>query len=395
MTNLLFLRFTSATILAASVLVSACRGKSPSTQIVDIKTSDSVVLKGTLFAAAKPGPAVLLLHQCDAQRKVWDSLGVKLMNAGISALSVDYRGFGESGGAPFGKLTPAEMTRMQTEKWPADIDSAYAFLLAQPNVDARKIGIAGGSCGADNAVQLALRHKGIKALALLAGGLTTNSRKYIAAADAPPVFVGAAADDKYMNFVDIMSWYFALSPNKQSRSITYHDGGHAALVFEKHPDFADSVSKWYSAVLLNTPALLPSTNGTPMNADVVKIINELDQPSGAESVSQKLAEARKQNPHAQLFPEFYANQLGYEHMQANDNVGAIAIMKLNTVAYPDSPNAMDSLGDVYLAAGDKKSALETAKQTLIRLKTDSTDTAERKKALQDAAEGKIKQLSKP
>ncbi|MEO7997957.1 MAG: acyl-CoA thioester hydrolase/BAAT C-terminal domain-containing protein, partial [Gemmatimonadaceae bacterium] len=307
MTNRQVSRVVSAATLAAAILSSACAEKAATFRVVDIKTSDSVVLKATLFAAAKPGPAVLLLHQCDEQRKVWDSLGVKLMNAGITALSVDYRGFGESGGASFAKLTPSEMTRVQTDVWPADIDSAYAFLLAQPNVDATKIGLGGGSCGADNAAQLATRKKNIKALAFLAGGVAHAGRVYVGAPDAPPIFVGAAADDKYANFVEIMGWLAALSTNKQSRIIEYPDGGHAALVFNKHPAFADSIANWFAAVLLAKPELLPTTNGKPMNADVAKTLSEIDGLGGAESVSQKLAAARRQNPTAQLFPEFYAN----------------------------------------------------------------------------------------
>ena len=55
---------------------------------------------------------------------------------------------------------------------------------------------------------------------------------------------------------------------------------------------------------------------------------------------------------------------------------------------------MDSLGDVYLAAGDKGSALATAKRTLVLLEKDTVDQPQRKTDLRNAAEGKIKELSK-
>lgn len=389
------LRLTSivvrASALVSSMLLSACGEKAPATPtVIDVRSSDSVVLKATLFAAAKPGPAVIMLHQCDEQRKVWDSLGVKLMNAGISAMSVDYRGYGESGGVPHEKLTPQEANRLVAEQWPVDIDSAYALLLRQPNVDSTRIGIAGGSCGVENAVQLARRKHGIKALTLLAGGAAHDGRLYIAAAGAPPVFVGAAADDKYANFVEIMGWMFSLSPNKQSRIIEYADGGHAAVVFNKHPAFADSIAKWFSAVLMDKPELLPTTNGKPMDQAVAKVLDELDQPGGAELVAQKLSAARTKDSKAQLFPEYYANALGYEHAQAGDHAGAIAIMKLNTLAYPASPNAMDSLGDIYAAAGDRKNAVEAAKRALILLETDTTDTEQRKDEIRSSAVAKLK-----
>lgn len=351
------------------------------------------MLKATVFPAAKRGPAVLLLHQCDEQRKVWDSLGVKLSRAGITTLTVDYRGYGESGGIPHAKQSPAELEKMMTSQWPADIDSAYAYLLRQENVDSTRIGIGGGSCGVENALQLARRKSNAKALVLLAGGANHDSRAYIEAPNAPPVFVGAAADDQYADFVGIMGWLVALSPNKQSRSINYADGGHAAVVFNKHPQFADSIAKWFSAVLYEKPDSLPATNGKRMDAGVVAILSEMDRPGGAATVMQKLVAARKTNPTAQLWPEYYPNQLGYDHVQAKDFAGAIEIMKLNTVAYPDSPNAMDGLGDVYLSAGDTKRSLEASQRALVLLKSDSTDTPQRKQDIRTSAEAKIKQLS--
>ncbi len=93
------------------------------------------------------------------------------------------------------------------------------------------------------------------------------------------------------------------------------------------------------------------------------------------------------------FPEFFVNQLGYEHMLAGELGLALSIMKLNAAAYPESPNTMDSVGDIYLAMGNKPAALDAARKTLELLKTDRVDNEVRKQALRGAAEGKIKQLS--
>jgi len=137
----MILALTLAAVLSTAVV------QAPSPRIVDIRTSDAVVLKGTLFAAARPGPAVVLFHQCDEQRKVWDALGTRLAARGITALSVDYRGYGESGGTPHEKLSNAELTEQQTKVWPSDVDSAFAFLSRQQGVDVKRMGAAGGSCG--------------------------------------------------------------------------------------------------------------------------------------------------------------------------------------------------------------------------------------------------------
>ena len=39
--------------------------EAPAPRVVDLKAPDGIMLKATYFAAGKPGPGVLLLHQCN------------------------------------------------------------------------------------------------------------------------------------------------------------------------------------------------------------------------------------------------------------------------------------------------------------------------------------------
>jgi Flp pilus assembly protein TadD len=94
-----------------------------------------------------------------------------------------------------------------------------------------------------------------------------------------------------------------------------------------------------------------------------------------------------------LFPEGIVNILGYEHLQTGDNKGAVEILKLNVAAYPTSPNAYDSLSDAYLADGQKEAARENAKKALDLLASDTSGGEAQRKAIQDSAEGKLKQLA--
>src|SRR6202043_4260279 len=97
----------------------------PAQRVVDLTASDGTKLKASYFAADKPGPGGLLLHQCNRQRKVWDGLAQQLAAAGINVLTVDYRGFGESGGDSFDKLPPEQIAQIQVEKWPGDINTPF------------------------------------------------------------------------------------------------------------------------------------------------------------------------------------------------------------------------------------------------------------------------------
>src|SRR5436853_1128475 len=98
--------------------------QSPAPKVIDLTASDGAALKATYFAAGKPGPAVLLLHQCNRQRKIWNDLAQQLATAGINVLTLDFRGFGESSGKRFADLSPQENAQT-VAKFPADVDTAY------------------------------------------------------------------------------------------------------------------------------------------------------------------------------------------------------------------------------------------------------------------------------
>ena len=383
-------------ILIAGMLAAGCTtGARPveapaAARTVEIAAPDGVTLEGTLYASATPGPAVLLLHQCDDRRTVWEPLATRLAAAGITALAIDYRGYGESGGTPHEKLSNDQQGAIIANTWPADFDAAFAFLSRQAGVDASRIGAAGGSCGVNNAIRLAKRHATVKALALLAGPADREARAFVAAPGAPPVFTAAAADDRYGDFVLVSAWQFGISPRSESRFAQYADGGHAAVVFKTHPDLADALARWFGAVLGNTPASLPATNGVPLAPAVLQRLEAIDQPGGAAAMLENVTGGPPAGP---VLPEYIVNWLGYEHLAAKDEDTALDIMKLNAAFYPSSANAQDSLGDAYVASGDNASAVTAARKTLELLAADTKETAERKALIRKSAEDKIARLS--
>src|SRR5271170_3710011 len=98
-------------LVGAALCCSAQNSVAP--RIVDLTAADGTVLKASFFAAAKPGPGVILLHQCNRQRKVGNDLAGRLAASGISVITLDFRGFGDSGGTPLDKLTPQQAGRDQ------------------------------------------------------------------------------------------------------------------------------------------------------------------------------------------------------------------------------------------------------------------------------------------
>src|SRR5580658_4055869 len=175
-------------LLAALVFVITCLAQQlPAQRIVDLTAPDGTNLKATYFDAGKSGPGVLLLHQCNRDRKVWDGLAQQLSAAGINVLTLDYRGFGESAGIPHDKATPQEQNEEQ-QKWPGDIEVAYEYLVSQPGVAQDAIGVGGASCGVDNSVQTAIRHPEVRSLVLLSGNTNLNGRQFLRSSATLPVF---------------------------------------------------------------------------------------------------------------------------------------------------------------------------------------------------------------
>ncbi|MGC2745185.1 MAG: alpha/beta fold hydrolase [Candidatus Angelobacter sp.] len=378
--------------LASILLAFSCAAQQNPARVIDLTAPDGVKLKATFFASAKPGPGVLLLHQCNRQRKVWDELAQQLASAGINTLTLDLRGFGESGGTPVDKLSPQE-AQVQGQKWPGDIDVAFAYLSSQPGVKRDVIGVGGASCGVDNSIQTARRHpKEVKSLVLLSGGTDLAGRQFLREANSLPIFAAVADDDEFRPTVEVMPWLFSLSSNPGKQFVHYATGGHGADIFRVHPELRGKIVDWYVTTLIKTPGHAPAANPAWTAPASAEMLNLMEQPGGVAKVAQKLQDARTSNPKAVLFDEATVNILGYEHFQAGDAKGALEILKLNATAFPESPNVYDSLSDVYIATGEKELARQNANKALELLAADTKDPEQLRNAIRDSAEQKLKQL---
>lgn len=386
-------RRLSLRLLAALVFVITCLAQQLSAQrIVDLTAADGTKLKASYFAAAKPGPGVLLLHQCNRQRKVWDGLAQQLAAVGINVLTLDYRGFGESGGDRFDRLSPEQMTQIQTEKWPSDLDTALQYLMSQPGVTRDMMGVGGASCGVNNSVQIARRHPEVRSLVLLSGNTDLNGRQFLRNSAKVPVFFSVADDDEFPPTVLAIEWLYSLTSNTGKTLVHYATGGHGADMFPAHPELPEIIVDWYVTTLIKTPGQAPATNDAPAILPEVHILDQIDQPGGAAKVRELLEEARKHDPKATLFSEANVNFVGYEHIQSGDTKVAVKILELNVAAYPNSPNTYDSLSDAYLSDGQKELARQNAKKALELLPSDTTDNEQLRNGIRASAEQKLKQL---
>jgi dienelactone hydrolase len=222
-------------LLCVTVLILVLAGTAfAEKKEVSFNARDGFVLKGSFYIANKPGPGILLLHQCNADRQIYDHLGTMLSTAGYNALAFDFRGFGESRGAK----TPDKMS--------ADVDAALSFLTSQNVVNSRALGIVAGSCAVNEAVHAAQRTAEIRTLVLLSGGTDTEGEAYIKTAKIP---VFGAASEEDTEAAAATKKIVGLSPNHDSQIEMFKGAGHAASMFAKQPDLEPDIVIWFRSNL--------------------------------------------------------------------------------------------------------------------------------------------------
>jgi pimeloyl-ACP methyl ester carboxylesterase len=383
---------------------------SPAARIVDLKASDGTHLKASYFAALKPGPGVLLLHQANRERRVWDELAARLAAAGINTLTLDMRGHGESD-----QPTDAERKR-QSGGWPGDIDTAFEYLLTQPGVRRDVIGLGGaGALGVGSAVQAARRHPAeVKALALLSGETVQDGLQFMRDAPQLPGLFVAADDDEYPPTVEAMELLYITSSSASKKWVHYPavkeapwiwyetadiskvppTGGHGTDLFKVHPELPAIIVNWFITTLIETPGRAPAD--TLASA---QILSQLRMPGGVAQVEQQLSKARQIDANTQLFPEIAVSIIGNDHLRAGEPEAALEVFKLNVRAYPDSADAHEDLAEAYLSIGQKDLARQHAQKTLALLDAHTvpasswSDTEPRRGEIRRGAQNVLTKLS--
>ena len=220
-------RRTRSLLTAMVVVLSVIAARADGTDIT-FKAADGFDLKGTFHPVARGGPAILLLHQCNADRRIYEQLATMLNTAGYNVLALDFR-------------------QGSRDKWAGDVDAALNFLTSQGTVNPRALGVVGGSCGVGQAVHAARRHPAVRTLVLLSGGTDAEGEAYVRDSPRVPIF-GIASEEDADAAVSIRK-IVGLSANRESRVEMLKDAGHAASMFSKQPELQADIVIWFRSNL--------------------------------------------------------------------------------------------------------------------------------------------------
>ncbi len=393
-------------LLLATTSAAKAQEPQPLPRVVELKASDDTLLKATYFAAGKPGPGVLLLHQSNRDRKSWDGVAAQFVAAGFNTLTLDMRGFGDSGG-----------THRDLKRMPEDVDTALEFLMSQPGVDRQAIGVGGaGWLGVTYCVEAARRHpKEIKSLVLMSGETLRDGLQFLHQASQLPELFVFSDEDEYPPTQDAMKLLYVTASSPSKKLVHYSaaedapwlwyetsdpakvpaHGGHGTDLFQVHPELPGIIVHWFVTTLIKTPGHAPANT-----LAAAALLNQLQTLGGAVQVKKQLLEARKKDPQAQLWPEVAVDIIGEDYQRAGDIKNAIEIFQLNLLAYPDSADANDNLADAYFADGQKDLARQYAEKALALLDSHKTtlsswsDTEPRRDEIRHSAQRTLEQAIK-
>jgi tetratricopeptide (TPR) repeat protein len=73
---------------------------------------------------------------------------------------------------------------------------------------------------------------------------------------------------------------------------------------------------------------------------------------------------KREKPGDNAVAEGRLNYIGYSLLEQKNIAAAIAVFKANVELYPQSSNVYDSLGEAYMANGEKELAIANCKKSL-------------------------------
>lgn len=227
-------RVVAVAFVAALGVAARADAASP----VQFRTSDGVTIAATWYEAGDAAPAVVLVPMYTRTRDDWRAFAEKLNAAGLSALAIDLRGHGGSGGAS--APTPAMAL---------DVRAAIDFLAARPGV--RGIAVAGASLGATAALIAAADApavRGVATLSLVSDYRGVRMDAAVKKYGGRPLFLVASTDDPLA--ARTLRGLVAEAPPAREQRLSLV-AAHGTVILERDPDVAVALVDWLRRTLLS------------------------------------------------------------------------------------------------------------------------------------------------
>jgi pimeloyl-ACP methyl ester carboxylesterase len=200
---------------------------------VQFPMGDGLIITGRYYGApSKPAPTVLLLHGFNSGKEAWRLFAAQLQLAGNNVLSIDLRGYGETGGS------------VDWVKAAQDIPAVLDRLNAFPGVAANRISVIGADIGASAALSGCAGSLVCRSLVLISPALENQGLSIsdtMSKYGSRPVLIVASRGDKPSGADSS-----ALDKLAQgSHSLQLFDGtAHSMALLTAQPDLPGQIIEW-------------------------------------------------------------------------------------------------------------------------------------------------------
>jgi tetratricopeptide (TPR) repeat protein len=138
-------------------------------------------------------------------------------------------------------------------------------------------------------------------------------------------------------------------------------------------------------IIQNAGHLVPLEQPELFNEQVLNFLNgaaffQILNTEGVVKAVEMFNKKRKKDNNWIPFTEIKMNTLGYQQLRSGNTRDAIELFKLNVIAYPESANVYDSIGEAYMVNGDKELAIKNYNKSL-ELDPENTNAVEMLKKL--------------
>jgi dienelactone hydrolase len=200
--------------------------------------------------------AVLMLHQCNYNRTMYNNIGEQFAQQGIHALSLDFRGFGESINDEFNvkmlrklpKNERSEAWSRISSHWPADVQLAFDYLKDKVG-DSGKVGIIGASCGGSQAITLSEKEN-ISAISFFSSSQRDeNIVRYGKTLVEKPTLIIASEDDG-RTFTSAQQ-LFSKAKHPSSKMISYKGNMHGYPLLDADKQLERTIVAWFDNSLIS------------------------------------------------------------------------------------------------------------------------------------------------
>ncbi|GAA4303139.1 serine hydrolase domain-containing protein [Nibribacter koreensis] len=159
-------------------------------------------------------------------------------------------------------------------------------------------------------------------------------------------------------------YFWTVRESKSTKTVSGHGGAFGTQTwFSFYPQQNNGIVVITNESGPNTASIISGM--VPWNSLYIDLFMKLKQEGREKTIAfyNYLKTSKTKEYHFET-AETELNELGYHLLEEKRVEDAIAIFDLNTQEFPASANAFDSLGEAYLAKGDKNLSLKSYKQAL-------------------------------